>query len=271
MTMKLAIRKILTSLVLVAGCFLDSADCEDQVHYLLKTNALNYQENKEVDTKVQGNCVNGPPEGGSPRAPDAQTTLSDENCRTLGPCHIGFTQRGEYVVYEFQHTDEDVAYYDDDGYPIISVNITLRAAAPRPRNVYMELYNDGHELADSTSVTINSGGYQVFEDILWTDVRLEPYNPHSLLVSFAGGNVNLCSVVVSSIVRTARPIPFVINALDYDDAGEVDKDISGNCIEGQPPIDEPDAQNTKDGKCLEHGPCHIAFTNNAEFVVRDHV
>ena len=68
-----------------------------QTHYLLKTTALNYFENHEIDTDVRGICENGNPKDGDPSAPDAQTTNRaganpDSKCTALGPCHIGFTQ-----------------------------------------------------------------------------------------------------------------------------------------------------------------------------------
>lgn len=51
------------------------------VNYLLRTNALNYQDNMEIDTKIQGRCSAGTPS--SKLKADAQTTRSDEKCKEL--------------------------------------------------------------------------------------------------------------------------------------------------------------------------------------------
>ena len=75
------------------GCVYVHAMESTRTHYLLQTNALNaYQDNLELDTDVYGNCINGPPEGGDPSAPDAQTTRDDYKCQELGSCHVAFTQ-----------------------------------------------------------------------------------------------------------------------------------------------------------------------------------
>jgi hypothetical protein len=80
---------------------------------------------------------------------------------------------------------------------------------------------------------------------------------------------DLCSVIISSEVPV-RPIPFSINALEYDGAQEIDNILHHdvNCPDpkgGTPHV--PDAQTTKDEKCLALGPCHIAFTHSREYVV----
>ena len=75
----------------------EPTEMTQQTHYLLKTNALNYFENHEIDTEIRGNCENGNPKEEDVSAPDAQTTnragaKPDSRCTALGPCHIGFTQ-----------------------------------------------------------------------------------------------------------------------------------------------------------------------------------
>jgi hypothetical protein len=52
-----------------------------------------------------------------------------------------------------------------------------------------------------------------------------------------------------------RYVPFSINALDYDEAKELDNSIQGDCKIGQPPSNEPDAQTTEDATCQKLGPC----------------
>lgn len=190
------------------------------------------------------------------------------NSPLQGPCHIGFTQAGEWVAYDFEHSDKDIAYTDYFGFPVIFVNVTVRASAPSPRNINLEIANDGNELGPVATKTVHGKGYDVFEDVVWENVQLEPYNPHRLWVYFSEGNTNLCSVTVSSQVAV-RPIPFSINALEYDGSSELGNEILGKCVDGQPPITEPDAQTTtnKDAACQALGPCHIAFVQPQEYVV----
>lgn len=171
------------------------------------------------------------------------------------------------MAYDFEHSDKDIAYTDYDGFPVIFVNVTVRAAAPGPRNINLEIANDGHELGPVATKTVKGKGYHEFEDVVWENVQLEPYNPHRLWVYFSAGNTNLCSVIISSQVATRR-IPFSINALEYDGSSELGNEIQGKCVDGQPPITEPDAQTTtKDAACRALGPCHIAFVQPTEYVV----
>ncbi|KAG7374789.1 hypothetical protein IV203_013884 [Nitzschia inconspicua] len=237
----------------------------NNINYLLQTNALNYQDNFEVDTEIYGHCIAGTPE--SNLKADTQTTRYDEKCKELGPCHIGFTQKGEWVAYDFYHSDKDIAYTNYEGTPVILVNVTIRVSAPGPRTINLEIDDAGNEFRAGATKIIYGKGYHQFEDVVWENVEIQPYNPHRLWVYFWAGNTNLCSVTISS-QRAARPIPFSINALEYDAAFEVDTEIYGNCIEGQPPVTEPDAQTTlKDAACQALGPCHIAFVQPQEYVV----
>jgi hypothetical protein len=73
---------------------------------LLETNALGYNkhdsnvaysDNYAIVHEQKGFCVNGPPPNPE-MAPDAQTTENDATCQALGPCHIGFTQAGEFAL-----------------------------------------------------------------------------------------------------------------------------------------------------------------------------
>lgn len=54
----------------------------DDDKLLLESNALAYIDNFEVDKEIKGNCLNGPPPGGT-SAPDAQTTKDDKPCQEL--------------------------------------------------------------------------------------------------------------------------------------------------------------------------------------------
>ena len=63
-------------------------------------------------------------------------------------------QTGEYVAYQFYHTEDDISYFDDDGCPVLIVNITLRVAAPSPRNVYLEIYDDYYESGAATTASL---------------------------------------------------------------------------------------------------------------------
>ena len=80
-------------------------------------------------------------------------------CPVQGPCHIGFTQAGESVVYDFEHSDADIAYVDHERFPVIFVNITLRVAAPSPRNIALEIADDYNEFGAITTKTVYGTGY----------------------------------------------------------------------------------------------------------------
>lgn len=59
----------------------EAAESPPNINYLLQTNALNYQDNHEVDTDILGHCVAGTPE--SNLKADAQTTRNDAKCQAL--------------------------------------------------------------------------------------------------------------------------------------------------------------------------------------------
>ena len=84
---------ILIFTALLGSGVVNGLESSTRTHYLLRTNALNYLGfNLELDDEVYGSCIDGPPEGGSRSAPDAQTTRDDYDCMELGACHVGFTQ-----------------------------------------------------------------------------------------------------------------------------------------------------------------------------------
>jgi hypothetical protein len=145
------------------------------------------------------------------------------------------------------------------------VNITVRVSAPGPRNINLEIADDANELYQPRRSTAGDMTFlKTLRGKMWS---FSPTTHIAFWVYFAAGNTNLCSIIISSQVG-ARPIPFSINALEYDDSSELGKEIQGNCVDGQPPITEPDAQTTtKDAACQALGPCHIAFVQPQEYVV----
>mmetsp|Transcript_6380 Transcript_6380/g.16139 ORF Transcript_6380/g.16139 Transcript_6380/m.16139 type:complete len:401 (+) Transcript_6380:456-1658(+) len=278
--------------VLTSSSSMVSAEHHDKT--LLETNALGYtqtrpdnvaySENYEVDKLVRGECVNGPPPDGI-LAPDAQTTKSDSQCQALGACHIGFTERGEWVAYDFRFDQGDLNKYALPNGKL-PVDVTIRAAGPngKDRNVDLKIYTDSGSIEHEKTVTVDGAGFQNFMDRTWSGIHLDPNKRQlRLFVFFVAGNTNLCSVKVAiASDRDPHPgddddddddgtvdkyIPFTVNALEYDDAIELDDAVKGICKIGQPPIDEPDAQTTSDAACRRIGECNIAFTEPSEAVL----
>ncbi|KAL3923144.1 MAG: hypothetical protein SGILL_001824 [Bacillariaceae sp.] len=264
---------------------------------LLETNSLGYtkhdptvaySDNYEADHEIKGDCVNGPPPNPF-KAPDAQTT-HDSTCQALGACHIAFTKSGEWVAYDFYFDDDDLHKYADSNGKL-PIEVTLRGAGPpgKDRKVDLKLKTKYDKLVDQKSVIIQGKGYQNFRDATWGVIKLDPKDKHlRLFVFFVAGNTNLCSIKIaikeghghsddySSDDSSSsssddhgpvdRYVPFAINALEYDDAKEIDNAVKGQCKVGQPPIDEADAQTTKDVTCRKLGPCHVSFTHEGESV-----
>uniref|UniRef100_A0A7S4AQW4 ShKT domain-containing protein n=1 Tax=Pseudo-nitzschia australis TaxID=44445 RepID=A0A7S4AQW4_9STRA len=269
-------------LILLLGVLLGQhveADHHDKT--LLKTNALGYTKhnrnvaysaNNKVRTGIEGSCVNGPPP--NPKvAPNVQTTMADTTCQALGACHIGFTTSGDWVAYDFEFDDEDLnKYKDNDGK--LPIEVSIRAASSKNKKVDLKIYTDYDSLVTSKSVVVPGKGFHNFTDVEWKDIKLKPDDKHlRLYVFFVQGSTNLCSIDIRIVKKEDddphainRFVPFAINALEYDDAVELDDKIYGACIPGQPPIDEPDAQTTKDKVCRKFGPCHIGFTKKRESV-----
>jgi hypothetical protein len=67
---------ILLLLLAAAPIVVNAADDERHVNYLLKTNALNYQDNLEIDMEVHGNCISGTPESNQKRMPKRLDTTN---------------------------------------------------------------------------------------------------------------------------------------------------------------------------------------------------
>ena len=144
----------------------------------------------------------------------------------------------------------------------LPVDVTIRAAGPngKDRNVDLKIYTDSGSLEHEKTITVDGAGFQNFMDRTWSGIRLDPNKRQlRLFVFFVAGNTNLCSVKIAiASDRDPHPgdddddddddgtvdkyIPFTVNALEYDDAIELDDAVKGICKIGQPPIDEPDAQ-----------------------------
>lgn len=195
------------------------------------------------------------------------------------------TQKGEWVAYDFTFDQHDLDTYALDNGKL-PVQVTVRAAGPpgKDRNVDLKIYTDYGSLVHEKTLTIDGDGYQNFMDRTWSGIRLDPDKRKlRLFVFFVAGNTNLCSVSIGikkgggdhpggdddddDDKPVDKYIPFAVNALDYDDALELDDAVKGQCKIGQPPIDEPDAQTTSDTECKKLGPCNIAFTYDGEAVL----
>ena len=288
-------------IVLVLGsilgrCYYDAVEASHHDKTLLKTNALgytksnqkvSYAENFKVEKKTEGVCVNGPPPD-SKTAPNSQTTTEDTTCQTSGACHVGFTKKGDWVAYDFHFDEEDLDNYADSSGKL-PIEVVIRSAANnnKDREVEMKIYTDYDSLVAQKTVVVPGKGYQYFNDVVWNEIKLDPKEKSlRLYIFFVAGNTNLCSIGIHIKGKgddvghidddddddddryrgNDRFVPFAINALLYDDAKERDNAIYGSCAVGQPPIDEPDAQNNDDPTCRKLGPCHISFTEEDESV-----
>jgi hypothetical protein len=166
--------------------------------------------------------------------------------------------------------------------------VTIRAAGPsgKDRKVDLKIQTQSGSTVDEKALVVPGKGYQTFNDVNWSGIKLNPSKKElRLYVFFVSGNTNLCSIKVrikpgqgsdgdddgddddTDPHPVNRYIPFAVNAVEgYDDAKELDDAVYGQCKVGQPPIDEPDAQTTTDPKCKELGPCHISHTYDGETV-----
>jgi hypothetical protein len=201
-----------------------------------------------------------------------------------GACHISFTKSGEWVAYDFYFDDDDVHKYADTNGKL-PIEVTLRGAGPpgQDRKVDLKIKTQYDKLVDEKSVIVQGKGYQTFNSVTWSGIKLDPKDKHlRLYIFFVAGNTNLCSIKIGITEGNDhgggdgddsddhgpvdRYVPFAINALEYDSAKELDDAVYGQCKVGQPPIDEADAQTTEDAVCQKLGPCHIAFSYEGETV-----
>jgi hypothetical protein len=66
------------------------------------------------------------------------------------------------------------------------VNITVRVSAPGPRNINLEIADDGNELGPVSTKTVYGRGYDIFEDVTWENVELQPMTESLLRASTFG-------------------------------------------------------------------------------------
>lgn len=197
---------------------------------------------------------------------------------------MAFTKSGEWIAYDFSFDDDDVhKYSDSDGK--VPLEVTIRAAAPSDRKVDLKIQSQHGSTVDEKVLVVPGKGYQTFNDVIWQGIKVHPRKKHlRLYIFFIAGTTNLCSIKVKvkrdhgggsdddddddddSHPPVTRYVPFALNALEYDDSHELDDAVYGQCENGQPPIDEPDAQTTTDSICKELGPCHVSHTYEGEKV-----
>jgi hypothetical protein len=198
---------------------------------------------------------------------DAQYT-SDPICQTVDECNLGFTQAGEFVAFTFEVDEDDLVFDTYDYQDALMVDVTVRVASNNKNHkIQLELRNDLENDDDddkdwpAKSFSTPGKGYQEFEYITWSDVRLDmEATEHTLYVLFVDNNINLCSV---SVKPATRVIPFRAPALDFNDFYEVDPTQEGVCGNGL-----VDAQPTSDLICIHRdgSECNIGFTEPGEWV-----
>ncbi|KAL3905723.1 MAG: hypothetical protein SGILL_009560 [Bacillariaceae sp.] len=196
----------LQSLLLMACCTVPLAWKTNAEAMLLHLNALEYDGNVELDKLVdETSCVEGPPEDMDPFAPDAQTTIDDEECRALGRCHISNTLAGESVSYLFFPQDiMDVPSryeYSQVAQDVMIVDVTIRVAAAEnsTRTVELQIFDsDGQDAGPPKEIAVEGYGFQEFGDLTWRNVQLNAMAMYNeIMVTFVDGKVNMCSIKVS--------------------------------------------------------------------------
>jgi hypothetical protein len=219
----------------------------------------------EKSVEVFGNCDRN--------GFDAQYT-SDSICEEVNQCNLGWTEAGEFVAFTFEVDEDD---YDEDA---LIVDVTVRVASNSINpEIQLEIRND---LDDDEHWPVKSfgtpgQGFQKFEDITWSDVRLNmEATDHTLYVIFVDGKVNLCSVSVKptlgrptvkpTIDKPTRIIPFRAPALDFNDFNVANPTQELVCGDGL-----VDAQPTSDLICIHRdgSECNIGFTEPGEWVSYD--
>lgn len=173
-------------------------------------NALDFDDALEVDTDVLGGCSSGRLD-----EPDAQNN-NDPECLALGPCHIGFSTRGELVTYRFAHNPGA----ETNG--VVYVDITVRVSSARPKDFRLEILKDS-SVAQYADLRTEGGGFDEYRSITWSNVPLDAgERAHTVVFVFVNGGTNLCSISVDyttkngggsggstpSPLATAPPTPF---------------------------------------------------------------
>ena len=206
---------------------------------ILYTSALNYDSNIEIDQFMDPTaCVDGPPEGGSLLAPDAQTTTAeDSQCLQVGRCHLSNTEIGELVTYNVYPDQVFGAVGVDfltESYKLplagdgvtdimtnnIQVQVTLRLSAPQEHTKSVEvallpLAGDQLEvqfnqagpvlpIPTPLNATIVGSGFQVFTDVSVGPFTIDSTLDYQLVVDFVEGHINMCSVEVVVLPQQER-------------------------------------------------------------------
>lgn len=274
---------------------------------LLHLNALEYDGNVEVDNEVdQTSCVEGAPEDMDPEAPDAQTTIYDEECRTLGRCHLSMTLPGESVSYLFFQQDF-VDFTTGTEQDILTVDIAIRVAAfeNSTQSIELQAYDsNGQDAGLPKLFSIHGNGFQEFKEYTWQGVKMNTTsNYYEIVVHFVDGRVNLCSIKVtlsedgpsfpdsnelgavsievvdnsknesssnvSSSIAPQLP-PTTWSALEYSSHDDIELILPLNQIDNECNLrkDGVHAKPIRDQVCIDRdsSPCAVAFTEPDEFL-----
>jgi hypothetical protein len=214
---------------------------------------------------AQGNC-NRP-------GFDAQRT-QDKLCRKIDQCHLGWTEPGDFVMYEFTVTKDDIVWDYYNGEEAVFVDVVVRVASANPnRRIRLQIGNDVDSAKEKwPSMTLKTPGLsmQNFQDVTWHNVRLSTnlLLHHRLYVRFLDGGVNLCAVTV----KPSRIAPFRAPALDFDYYLERDgKNYFNSDVCGADKQGLVDARPTSDTLCQQRdgSSCNIGWTYAGEYAYYD--
>jgi hypothetical protein len=127
----------------------------------------------------------------------------------------------------------------------------------------------GNTLSSSGVHSTSSGGSLcAFASVFETRQQYATRTPLCVSSSRASCDLLSSGPTAAPVLPIRQYVPFTINALDYDEASESDAVLEGGCNrEGTLPLSGPDAQNTDDGVCKQHGGCHVSHTKPGEFLV----
>jgi hypothetical protein len=130
----------------------------------------------------------------------------------------------------------------------VYVDITVRvASAPQAQKAFTMQIMDENEKGEIEYFRTAGEGYQTFADVTWNRVPIDSlHDVHTLVIVFADGNINLCSVKVErhddQTTRNFAPRmkeltprdeivpPMTWSAFEYDYAYDTSPDsYQGNC------------------------------------------
>jgi hypothetical protein len=205
---------------------------------------------------------------------DAQPT-TDNVCRERDDsiCSVGWWDAGEYLMYRFTIPPGRAGEYD----------FRVRASSNRAgRQLGMELSN-GSILASFETNDVPGSGWQIFDDLLWTAVNMNP-GDFILKIYSTTGSINVCSVAILPSDDTGGGVdpppnssqvvvPGFYSAMFYaKGSNDNDGENIGNCpFRKDSPID---AKTVNDSICKlsvtefeQH--CQVAFTESNEYLIYD--